>query len=250
VTLVAKVGNDSFGQESIERFIQEGIRTDFIHRDETSATGTALILVDGNGQNAISVAPGANFNLTPDEVETALRQIGSFDALLLQLEIPLLSVHRAAAIGAEVGARVILDPAPAVPLDHGLLTQIDWLTPNQTEAEILTGIEVLDRITARVAAERLLAEGTRMAVLTLGSNGALLHDGLRAELVPAPSVDACDVTAGGDAFNAALACALAEGKSPSDAVGMACIAGALAVTKPGAQPSLPTAEDIKQFVAG
>ncbi|MBN2024564.1 MAG: ribokinase [Pirellulales bacterium] len=247
VTLVAKVGNDLFGRESIDRFAQEGIRTEHVLRDSAQATGVALILVDAAGENAISVAPGANFALAPEDVEPALAELGPGDVVLLQLEIPLPTVAHAARLASAAGARVILDPAPAAPLDDAILRHVDCLTPNETEASRLTGIEVRDVASARAAAERLLADGAKSVIVTLGGAGSLVCQGDRCDHVPCPRVDAIDTTAAGDAFNGGLAFAWSSGKSLADAAAFATRVGALAVTKLGAQPSLPTAEDVSRF---
>lgn len=249
VTLVAKVGDDVFGQESIDGFEREGIKTDFILRDAENATGVALILVDAHGENSISVAPGANFALTADEVEAALQEIGPADVVLLQLEVPMAVVERAARLAREAGAKVVLDPAPAAPLEAGLLANVDYLTPNETEAQLLSGLEVRDEATAQAAAEKLLLAGARQVIVTLGSAGSLLADGKTTAMVPCPTVDARDTTAAGDAFNGGLACALARGESLEEAVRQASHVGALAVTKLGAQPSLPTAEELERLLA-
>ncbi len=249
VTLVAKVGDDVFGQESIEGLEREGINTDFIIRDPQNATGVALILVDAQGENSISVAPGANFALTADEVEAALKKIGPADVVLLQLEVPMPTIQRAAQLAHQSGARVVLDPAPAAPLDASLLEHIDYLTPNETEAQLLTGLEVRDEATAQAAAAKLLDAGARQVIVTLGSAGSFLSDGANTAMVPCPVVDARDTTAAGDAFNGGLACALARGESLAEAVRQASHVGALAVTKLGAQPSLPTAEELRRFLA-
>ncbi|MBN2290778.1 MAG: ribokinase [Pirellulales bacterium] len=249
VTLVAKVGDDVFGEESIQGFAKEGIITDHILRDPQNATGVALILVDAGGENSISVAPGANFALTPDEVEAALAKIGPADIVLLQLEVPMETIQRAAELAHKAGAKVVLDPAPAAPLSSELLKSVDYLTPNETEAQLLTGLEVRDETTARAAADKLLVDGARQVIVTLGSAGSLLSDGTTTSMVTCPKVDARDTTAAGDAFNGGLACALARGESLEEAVRQASHVGALAVTKLGAQPSLPTAEELEQFLA-
>ena len=173
VTLVAKVGRDVFGDQAIENFRREGIRTDCILRDPDNATGVALILVDDSGENLISVASGANHALTPQEIDQAADRIRAADVLMLQLEIPMDTVCRAAQIAAEAGVPVILDPAPAAPLPDGLLRHVTYLTPNESEAERLTGIAVTDEASARRAAERLLAAGARHVIVTLGAKGAL-----------------------------------------------------------------------------
>jgi ribokinase len=231
VTLVAKVGRDVFGDQAIENFGREGIRTDCILRDEKNATGVALILVDEKGENLISVASGANHAFTPADVDRAAERIRTADALMLQLEIPMDAVCRAAEIAAAAGVPVIFDPAPAAPLPDGLLKNVAYLTPNESEAERLTGIPVADEGSARRAAERLLA----------GKEGMVL--------IPTVPVHAVDTTAAGDAFNGGLAWALGSGMALEAAVRQACLVGALSATRLGAQPSLPTKKELDDFVA-
>jgi len=247
VTLVAKVGQDMFGAQSVENFKRDGILTDFIPADADSHTGVALILVDAQGENLISVAPGANAAITPDEVRKAAERIRSADVVLLQLEIPLETVKFTARLASEAGVTVVLDPAPAAPLGAELLGNVTYLTPNESEATRLTGIEVTDEPTARVAAEKLIAAGVDNVIVTMGTQGALVATGDRALMVPSHVVEAVDSTAAGDAFNGGLAFALAQGLALEDAVREAALVGALSVTRMGAQPSLPTANELNQF---
>lgn len=249
VTFVAKVGTDMFGDQAIDGYQQDGILTDLIQRDSEHHTGVALILVDGGGENLISVASGANHALAPSDLNPAVDRIRSASVLMLQLECPLDTVTRAAEIAAEAGVAVVLDPAPAPdsPLDAELLRNVAYLTPNETEATRLTGVEVTDEASAGTAAEKLLAVGARHVIVTLGSKGALVAGPEGSSLVPGHVVDAVDSTAAGDAFNGGLAAGLAGGMSLRDAVQQANLVGALSVTRLGAQPSLPTADDVKRF---
>jgi len=176
VALVAKVGQDMFGDQAVENFRREGILTDFVLRDAQSATGVALILVDEQGRNLISVAPGANFVLRPQDVELAAERSRAARVLMLQLEVPMSTVLSAARIAAEAGVAVILDPAPAAPLDDALLERVTVLTPNETEAEQLTGLSVRDEASARRAAGRLLERGVGQVLITLGAQGAFWAD--------------------------------------------------------------------------
>jgi ribokinase len=173
VKLVAKVGRDPFGESAVSGFRREGICSDYILIDETSPTGVALITVDERGENQIAVASGANENLSPGDIEQFGDAIRKADCLLLQLEIPLPTVVRAAQIAADAGVPVILDPAPAMPLPDELLKMVDYLTPNAAEATQLTGADVNDESTASVAASQLLASGPRNVIITLGVAGAL-----------------------------------------------------------------------------
>jgi ribokinase len=247
VVLVAKVGRDMFGDQSVANYKKEGILTDCVVRDAENATGVALIMVDGQGENLISVASGANHALTPQEVEQAAQHIRSADVVMLQLEIPMSVVEYTAELAAEAGVPVILNPAPAAPLDQELLSRVTYLTPNESEAERLTGVPVKDEASAREAAKKLLASGVGHVVITMGAKGALVVDAERAILVPSYKVEARDTTAAGDAFNGGLACALARGEPLDVAVREASLVGAFSVTRLGAQPSLPTAAELRHF---
>jgi ribokinase len=254
VTLVAKTGRDMFGDQAVENYGREGIATDLILRDPDHSTGVALILVDGAGENLISVASGANHALAPEDLDRAAERIQKADVLLLQLEIPMETVRRAVEIASAAGVAVVLDPAPAAPLDAELLSKVDYLTPNESEAARLTGVEVRDEATARLAADKLLAKddqpGARHVIVTLGAKGALAAGPQEAVFVPGRPVEARDSTAAGDAFNGGLALGLASGLPLVDAVRQACLVGALSVTRLGAQPSLPTTEELQRFASG
>ena len=249
VTLVAKVGADVFGDQAIAGYQKDGISTDFIFRDPAGHTGIALILVDDKGENLISVASGANNALMPQDVEKAAERIRSADVVVLQLEIPLETVEFTARLAAEAGVPVILDPAPApdAPLDRTLLQYVSYLKPNETEAERLTGIAVTDEASARKAADKLLQNGAHNAIVTLGAKGALWASAGQSGFVPGCRVEAIDSTAAGDAFSGGLACALARGMSLEESVRYASCVGALSVTRLGAQPSLPTEEEVRKF---
>lgn len=249
VTLVARVGTDIFGAQAIKNYDEEGIDTEWIIRDPDHPTGVALIVVDRNGENLIAVASGANHAMTVADVEAAATRIREADALLLQLEIPLEVVAHAADLAAQARVPVILDPAPApeVPLDSHLLQKITYLTPNESEAERLTGIPVRDEASARQAAEKLLASGAQNIIITLGSQGALVASPGQMVHVPAFCVEAQDCTAAGDAFNGGLAVAIAQGRPLLEAVRYGHMVAALSVTRLGAQPSLPTAVEVTEF---
>ena len=244
VTFVANVGNDVFGRQALQQFEREGIQSQFISTDADEPSGVALIGVDGRGENSIMVASGANARLSQEQVANALASISNPDqtVILLQLETPIPTVEYAIRQGYERGMRVVLNPAPAQSLDPSVLACLYGITPNETEAELLTGIRVTDEITARQAAQQLHQAGVPNVVITLGSRGAYVSStaGDTAPVVmPTPPVTAVDTTAAGDCFNGALAVALAEGKSLTDAVAFACKAASISVTRLGAQASLP-----------
>jgi ribokinase len=245
VTLLAKVGGDVFGERALRGFEEEGIRTDLVLRDPEAASGVALILVDGDGENLISVAPGANGRLSVEEVEAARTELSTAAIVLLQLEVPLDCVRAAVSICAAAGGLVILDPAPARELDDELLAGVSILTPNEGEAERLTGIQVADSSSAHRAAAALRGRGADTVVVTLGSAGAYLLSETESALIPSPEVRAVDSTAAGDTFNGALACALARGDDLVQAIELANRAAALSVTRPGAQPSMPTPAELE-----
>jgi len=248
VGFVARVGEDSFGEQAIAGFVGDGIDVRHVTRDSASPSGVALIFVDDGGENCIAVAPGANGGLTPEDVEAAEELINGADAVVMQLETPLESVERAAALAREHGVRVILNPAPARPLSDELLGNVSILTPNESEAELLTGVQVTDDASAEMAAQALAAKGVEAVILTLGSRGAYVFESGSGELVPGFEVQAVDTTAAGDVFNGTLAVGLAEGMPLAQAVRFANAAGALSVTKLGAQPSAPTRSEIEEFL--
>ena len=239
VTFVARVGADELGAAAIASLVEESIDVAHITRDPDHATGVALIMVDQAGENAISVAPGANARLSVHDVEAARAAIESAHVLLMQLETPIPAVERAAAIAAAAGTMVILNPAPARPLGDSLLSDVDVLTPNEGESAFLTGEEDPD-----LAAKRLRESGVNIVVVTLGPRGAMVLSSEGPSVAEGFPVTAIDSTAAGDAFNGFLAVGLAEGLDLEKAVPRACAAGALATTVPGARPSLPFRESV------
>ncbi len=244
VTFLAKVGNDIFGYQARQQFEQEGIETQFILTDAVNPSGVALITVDAKGENSIVVAPGANAALSAQDLEPAEKALHQAGILLMQLEIPLETVTVAARMAATQGIKVILNPAPARPLPDELLSGLYLLTPNESEAETLTGVSVTNLATAKAAAEKLRQKGVANVVITLGVRGALVFTADYSCHVPAPAVTAVDTTAAGDVFNGALAVALAEGQDLGEAVRFANQAAAFSVTKLGAQASAPTRQDL------
>lgn len=244
VTFVSKVGDDIFGKQAIQGFQKEGINTDFVFTDFENPSGVALILVDAKGENSIAVASGANGNLQISEVAKAIEQISTNDTVLLQLEIPIPTVEFAIKKSFERGAKVILNPAPAQMLDETVFQYLDIITPNETEAELLTGIKVTDLETAEQAALKFHKKGVKNVIITLGSKGAYLHNSTTSRLIAAPAVQAVDTTAAGDVFNGALAVALSEGNDLEQAIEFACKAAAISVTRMGAQASAPLRSEV------
>jgi ribokinase len=248
VTFIARVGKDMFGRQAVAGFERDGINVDHVCYDRSSPSGVALIFVARNGENSIAVASGANNNLSPADIKKAAAAFRSARALVMQLETPLATVQAAAELAAKAGLLIVLNPAPARELPRTLLKRVSILTPNETEAELLTGVKVMDEATAKRAAAKLLAQGVKTVVITLGAKGALAASGSQAQLVPGFKVKAVDTTAAGDIFNGALAVALTEGQPLLSAVRFANAAAALSVTRLGAQPSAPWRREIDRFL--
>jgi len=248
VTLVARVGKDVLGAEAVAGFRKDGINVDFVSTDKTATSGVALIFVGKDGQNSIAVAGGANARLSPADVKKAAKAIRGAAVLVAQLESPLDTIAAAAAIAAKAGVPFNLNPAPARALPDDLLKLTSILTPNETEAELLTGVKVKDDATAAKAAAKLLARGVGTVILTLGARGAFVANATAAQVVPGFKVKAVDTTAAGDTFTGALAVALAEGKTLPAAIRFANAAAAISVTRLGAQPSAPTRREIEKFL--
>lgn len=245
VSMVGRVGCDAFGGPLLDNLAAASVDHTFVTRDPEAATGVALIVVDDAGQNSIVVASGANMRLSPADVDAARTAIAAVEALLLQLESPLETVTRAAKVARAHGVKVILNPAPARSLPVALLSLVDVLIPNESETALLTGMPVGDQAEAEAAATALRGLGVGTVILTLGERGALLAREEGAEHFPAFDVTPVDTTAAGDAFVGGFAVALAEGRSLAEAVRWGNAAGALATTKLGAQPSLPTRQDLE-----
>lgn len=244
VTFVAKVGDDLFGREAKALFAKEGICTDYVLTDPCEPSGVALIMVDAKGENCISVASGANGALSAGDVAVARGAIEAAGVLLMQLETPLETVLCAVQWAAAKGVPVILNPAPACALPAELLACLSLITPNESEAELLTGVKVTDEATAQAAAAALCAKGVGRVVITMGAKGAFVFEHGRGVLVPAFPVKAVDTTAAGDVFNGALAVALTEGQALAEAVRFAAQAASISVTRMGAQASAPRREEL------
>lgn len=236
---ISKLGSDIFGKQSFQLLDEEGIDTSHMLSDNDLPSGVAMITVDQSGENSIVVASGANANLHPADLENALDEIGLAGIILMQLEIPMDTVLFVAEYVASRKAMVILNPAPARDLPAELLSRLDIITPNKTEAEMLSGIKVNNIENAKKAAKAIHEKGVKNVVVTMGPLGAVICQLGKMQVVPAPKANAIDSTAAGDVFNGALAVALSEDKSLTDAVKFACEAAAISVTRLGAQSSIP-----------
>jgi len=249
VSFIGRVGNDVFGKAALAGLRAAGIDVRGVRRDPVAPSGVALIMVAKDGENSIAVASGANARLTVADIQRCAAVIRRAAVLVMQLETPLVTVAAAATLASRAGVHVILNPAPARELSAALLKRISILTPNETEAEILTGINVTDDVAAARAAAKLRARGVQNVIITLGARGAFVVDASGERLVRGFKVKAVDTTAAGDMFNGALAVSLAEGKPLGHAVRFASAAAALSVTCAGAQPSAPSRSRIDAMLA-
>lgn len=249
-TMIGRVGNDGFGHSLINSLNAAGVAAEAVGLDTQAPTGVALIVVDNGGQNQIVVVPGANGLVGDREVQSLRDRLRTGDGLLLQLEVPLVAVQQATQVAQEKGATVILDPAPApAALPDDLMVQVDWLTPNQTEASQLVGFAVTDVASAWAAAQILRQRGPRCVIIKLGEQGAVVATPTHGFHQPALAVHAVDTVAAGDAFNGGLAAGLIDGLSPEPAVQWATTVAAYAVTQRGAQRSMPTRSQVDALLA-
>jgi ribokinase len=247
VMFICKTGNDIFGHQSQQLFEEEGIDTSYVLSDNRNPSGVALITVDENAENCIVVASGANANLLPSDLLSAEEAIRSSEIILMQLEIPVETVEFVAGIASAAGKKVILNPAPAGTLSKELLKHLYIITPNETEAEMISGVRIVDVDSAATAARNIASMGVQIVIITLGAKGALVFDGSKAEMINALKVTPVDTTAAGDVFNGALAVAIAENKPMDEAVRFACKAAAISVTRQGAQSSAPYRTEVDIF---
>lgn len=243
VTMVGRVGNDDFGNTLIQGLVDNNVKTTHVVKDHEAASGVALIAVAEDGENLIVVASGANMALSVEDIHKAVDLMRETDLLLMQLESPLDVVSTAVELANAHQIPVVLNPAPAQPLSKTLLASVDVLTPNENELALLTGEDDLEK-----GVQTLREWGVKTVVVTLGSKGAWVVNDSVDQFLSAYQVTAVDTTAAGDAFNGALAVALAKGKPLLEAVRYGMAAGALAATKMGAQPSLPTRAAVEEFL--
>jgi len=247
VAMVCKVGKDRFGPMVRQNFKDQGLAVAVVFEDEELPSGVAPILVDDEGRNMVIIVPGANNTLSASEVRQAGDVIRDASILITQLEIPDDAILAAFEIAHAGGVRIILNPAPAREVPAEMIAMSDLVVPNETEAELLTGIPVQGRQGALHAAQKLQQMGARMVIVTLGAQGALLWDGGREQHFAPPRVNAIDTTGSGDAFIGSLAFALAREKGIEDAIRFANLAAALSVTRIGTQISFPTLEEMHAY---
>lgn len=248
VTFITSVGMDIFGEQTFQNLEKEGIDVSGLIRDKSNPSGVAMITVDKNAENSIVVASGANMGIKDTDIDKYFDPDKNYEILLMQLEIPMPVIEHAAEKAFRRGIRVILNPAPAVKLSDDLYSSLYMITPNETETEFLTGIKPSDKTGAVKAAGFFINKGVKNVIITLGASGAFIYSADIQKIISAPRVNAVDTTAAGDTFSGALAVALSEGKDPESAVIFANQAAALAVTKMGAQSSIPYLRDLENFI--
>lgn len=246
IRMIGKVGKDSFGETLINQLKSDKVNTKYIHREDC-ASGVAMITVDKNAENSIVVAPGANFKVLEKDIDKCIEAIDESDIVVLQLETPINTIKYALQKSKELGKYTILNPAPAVKLEDSIIENVDLLTPNETELEILSGVKIENEDDIKKAANVLIEKGVKQLIVTLGSKGSLYIDKDNIKLKKSYKVEAIDTTAAGDSYTGALAVAFAQDKDIDEAMDFASKVGALAVTKEGAQSSLPTMEDVNNF---
>ena len=247
VSMIGKVGNDSFGKTLVKSLNDDNVNTDYIHEADCP-TGVAFITVDKNAQNAIVVAPGANFELTKNDIDKNIDCIKNSDIVVIQLETPLETVKYALQVAKNLNKYTILNPAPAVKLDDEIIKNVDLLTPNETELEILSEMKIENEDDISKATNKMIENGVKELIDTLGSKVSLYINKEKSFFKSAYKVDAIDTTAAGDSFTGALAVALSNNKYIDEAMDFASKVGALSVMKEGAQSSLPTLKDVESFI--
>ena len=248
VTFICKTGNDIFGSQSKQLFEKEGIDISYLFSDPEHPSGVALITVDANAENCIVVASGANANLLPSDISSVHEAIEKADIILMQLEIPIDTVKYVSRIAGKLNKKVILNPAPAQALDQELLQSLYLITPNETEAEMISGIKITGTDSLYACAQAICDKGVQSVIITLGAKGAFFYSNAYREFIPTYEVNAIDTTAAGDVFNAALAVAISEGCGLPEAIRFANKAAAISVTRIGAQSSVPYRNEVDVFV--
>ncbi|EKO3721592.1 ribokinase [Vibrio metschnikovii] len=249
VGFIACVGDDAFGIESCERFKRDGMDIRGVKVQADCPTGIAMIQVSDRGENSICLSAEANDRLTAEAIEDDLPSIRAASYLLMQLETPIDGIIKAAQVAKQAKTKVVLNPAPARELSSSLLSCVDVITPNETEAQVLTGITVTDDASAQQAATVLHQQGIEIVIITLGAKGVWLSEHGRGQLIPGFRVSATDTTAAGDTFNGAFVTGLLENMPLESAIKFAHAAAAISVTRFGAQTSIPTRQEVDEFLA-
>jgi len=248
VFFIGKMGKDMMREKLTRSMKNDGVRLDRLIIDPEESTGIALITVDGKGQNEIVVVSGSNMKLLPGDIERERAVFSHVRVVLLQLEVPVQTVVRTAQLARGRAVTVILNPAPARRLPNSLLAMVDYLTPNETELHQLSGLPVTSIRSVERAARSLIGKGVKNVLVTIGARGCLMVNDMATKLFPARKVNALDTTGAGDAFNGALAYCLGSGASLEEAIPFANSVAAYAVTRPGAQTSMPTMRDLESFL--
>lgn len=248
VSFLGKIGNDIFGRQAMQSLKEGGVNVDSVRLDPERPSGIALITVDFKGENSIVVAPGSNATLLPIDINETFSKFESSDIILLQLEIPLETVNYVAEVAFKKKKKVILNPAPATHLSDELLKNLYMLIPNETEATLLTGVNITDEKSAKQAAKVLKEKGVEVVIITMGAAGAFVMTDEFARMINAPKVIAIDTTAAGDTFCGALVAELSRGRKLEDALEFAAAAAAICVTRTGAQRSMPFEEEVYNFL--
>ena len=245
---IGRVGTDGFGKEVLQIVADQNVDVSQVMKDPENGTGIAVISVDQNAENSIIIISGANFALDDSDVERASQNMDDAQVLMLQMEIPLETALKAAKIAKEKGVKVVFDPAPAKPLPDEAYKLMDFITPNETETEILVGIRPGNQEEASKAAKLLLEKGAGTAIIKMGGSGVYYENKEESGFVPPYKVNPIDTVAAGDAFNAGLAVAISEGKPLAEAVRWGAAAGAIATTRKGALPAMPYREEVLKLM--
>ncbi|MCL9782470.1 ribokinase [Vibrio sp. S4M6] len=248
IEFIASVGDDAFGTNIRQQFERDGINVSGVKTQQNCPTGIAMIQVADSGENSICISAEANAQLTAKALEPDFSRIQQADYVLMQLETPIDGVEKAAQIAQEYGTQVILNPAPARPLSDRLLSMVDIISPNETEAQVLTGIEVTDEPSVQKAADTLHEKGVNLVLITLGAKGVWCSEKGKGKLIPGFRVDAQDTTAAGDTFNGAFVTGLLEAMPLESAIRFAHAAAAISVTRFGAQTSIPSRDEVEAFL--